>query len=150
MTKGTPVISLAYNLYHRGELDSYMYDLVEQKTGVFVHSVLSHGLLAGTWPGNKEFSPDDHRAERWTRDTLKHRMRQLSTLKPVLGESASTFRALALRFALSNAAVTSVVLGARNAIQLDQLVRESGRAPPYLDPNQLVKLRECLNAAGVW
>jgi aryl-alcohol dehydrogenase-like predicted oxidoreductase len=145
---GAPIIALAYNLYHQMELDQFAKDLAERKIGVLAHSVLAHGLLTGSWPGNKEFPPGDHRAERWTRDGLKRRLRQLSAIRPSLQEGTVSMRSVALRFALANPAVSSVILGARTALQLDQLVREAGKAPPYMSQFELDELRRRLTWAG--
>ena len=60
-----------------------------------------------------------------------------------------TLRAIALRFALANERVSSVVLGPRTSLQLDQLVREAKREPPYIEPQRLSELRERLVTVGV-
>jgi len=54
-----------------------------------------------------------------------------------------------LRYVLSAPALSSAVLGPRNALQLDQLVREAGKAPPYLSDQQLTALTARLRDAGV-
>lgn len=144
----TPLLSVAYNLYHYQHLDALAHDLAERRIGVLVHSVLSHGLLAGVWPANKQFPPGDHRAERWTKDGLRRRLRQLVAVRPAIADDTPSLRAVALRFALHNEAVTSVIIGPRTALQLDQLVREAGKAPPYLDQWTLDGLRDRLSAAG--
>jgi aryl-alcohol dehydrogenase-like predicted oxidoreductase len=144
-----PAVSVTYNVYHRNEIETLARDL-DRKIGVLVHSVLAHGLLSGTWPANKEFPPGDHRSDRWSRDALKRRLRQLVVMRPVLGDVTPTLRSVALRFALSHSLVSSVVLGARNSYQLDQLVREAGKGPTYLEPAEVEGLRERSWAAGIF
>jgi aryl-alcohol dehydrogenase-like predicted oxidoreductase len=144
-----PAVSVTYNVYHRNEIETLARDL-DRKIGVLVHSVLAHGLLSGTWPANKEFQPGDHRIDRWSRDALKRRLRQLVVMRPVLGDVTPTLRSVALRFALSHPLVSSVVLGARNSYQLDQLVREAGKGPTYLEPAVVEGLRERTWAAGIF
>jgi aryl-alcohol dehydrogenase-like predicted oxidoreductase len=144
-----PAVSVTYNVYHRNEIETLARDL-DRKIGVLVHSVLAHGLLSGTWPANKEFQPGDHRSDRWSRDALKRRLRQLVVMRPVLGDVTPTLRSVALRFALSHPLVSSVVLGARNSYQLDQLVREAGKGPTYLEPAVVEGLRERTWAAGIF
>jgi len=58
-------------------------------------------------------------------------------------------RAAAVRFALACSDVSSVVLGPRNAIQLDQLLREGNQQPPYLTDEQLSSLVFRLRQLGV-
>ena len=58
-------------------------------------------------------------------------------------------RSAALRFALSNGDVNSLLLGPKNTIQLDQLVREGTGEPPYLTEDQLRSLAFRLEQSGV-
>ena len=66
---------------------------------------------------------------------------QLQRASPcVNGSTVTSLRAAALRYVLANDAVSCAVLGPRNAIQLDQLLREAGQHPPYLTPEALSAL----------
>jgi aryl-alcohol dehydrogenase-like predicted oxidoreductase len=112
-------------------------------------SVLAHGLLAGQWSAEREFYPGDHRAERWNADELRRRVGQLNALRPVVGGDVPSMRAVALRYVLSNPKVTSAVLGPRSTHQLDQLVREAGREPPYLTGAAMTQLTRRLSAVGI-
>lgn len=149
LNAGAQVLELAYNLFHTGDLQTLRIDLEQHKPGVLVRSVLSHGLLCGLWPPNKDFPDGDHRRERWSSDELKRRIVQLNAVRTLLSNETPTLRSIALRFALADPAVASVVVGPRNARQLDQLVRESGKGPPYIEPERLQALRERLLAVGV-
>lgn len=146
---GAQVLELAYNLFHTSELAQLEPDITARSVGVLARSVLSHGLLCGLWPNGKEFPSTDHRSERWSPDELKRRVLQLNAVRTLISDSTPTLRSIALRFALANPTVSTVVLGPRNALQLDQLVREAGRAPPYLEPERLDALRERLLSVGV-
>lgn len=146
---GTEVLELAYNLFHARELQDLAGDISIKRVGVLARSVLSHGLLCGLWPPGKEFPDGDHRAERWSSDELKRRILQLNAARTMLTEQTPTLRSIALRFALATESISSVVLGPRNSLQLDQLVREAGKAPPYLESDRLDSLRERLLALGV-
>jgi aryl-alcohol dehydrogenase-like predicted oxidoreductase len=59
-----------------------------------------------------------------------------------------TLRAAALRFVLANPVVSSAVIGPRNRIQLDQLVREAGHGPEYLPAGVAERAREQLARMG--
>jgi aryl-alcohol dehydrogenase-like predicted oxidoreductase len=52
----------------------------------------------------------------------------------------SSLRAAAVRFVLEDDVVTCAVLGPRSGLQLDQLVRDAGKAPPYLPEQALEAL----------
>jgi aryl-alcohol dehydrogenase-like predicted oxidoreductase len=102
------------------------------------------------WPHDKQFPSFDHRAERWNSDELRSRITQLNAVRTLLSSALPSLRAIALRFALSNQRLSAVVLGPRNILQLDQLVREAGAEPPYLDERRLSELRERLVTVGVY
>jgi aryl-alcohol dehydrogenase-like predicted oxidoreductase len=146
---GAQVVELAYNVLHTAELRELGPRILEKKAGILVRSVLSHGLLAGLWSPNKEFALDDHRRERWNLDELRTRIQQLNAMRPLVSKTLPSMRCIALRFALANEQVSSVVLGPRNTLQLDQLVREAGREPPYFEDWQLSELKDRFMSLGV-
>jgi aryl-alcohol dehydrogenase-like predicted oxidoreductase len=147
--RGARVIALPYNAFHSAELGLLEGEARAAGAGIVAHSVLGYGLLCGHWSADKEFPEGDHRSERWTRDELRRRIRQLDALRPLVGGPVLTLRAGALRFALSNPQVCSAVLGPRSTLQLDQLVREAGKAPPYLTEDALRSLAARLRQLGV-
>jgi aryl-alcohol dehydrogenase-like predicted oxidoreductase len=141
LKQGAQVLELAYNAFHSRSLRQLETEVRTQNVGILARSVLAHGLLCGQWQLDKEFAPNDHRSERWTQDDLKRRITQLNALRPcVNGSTVTSLRAAALRFALSSDVVSCAVLGPRNAIQLDQLLREAGKEPPYLTEEALEAL----------
>jgi aryl-alcohol dehydrogenase-like predicted oxidoreductase len=146
---GAQVLEVVYNLFNTREVTALSPVLAMQRPGVIARSVLAHGLLCGQWPPGKEFPEGDHRAERWSSDELRRRILQLNAVRPMIGDQTPTLRSIALRFALSNSVLSSVLIGPRNTLQLDQLVREAGRMPPYLDPERLASLQERLLAVGI-
>lgn len=149
LARGADVLELAYNVFHSRDLTHLEYEIQERKVGVLARSVLSHGLLCGLWPPNKEFPSFDHRSERWNSDELRKRIQQLSAVRTLLASDLPSLRSVALRFALSQELVSAAILGPRNSLQLDQLVREAGREPPYLDAQRLSDLAQRLDAVGV-
>jgi aryl-alcohol dehydrogenase-like predicted oxidoreductase len=140
------VLELAYNCFAMSDLDGLA--LGAGKVPVLARSVLAYGLLCGQWSETKIFPAGDHRAERWTHEQLRGRLKQLSALSSILGGEVSSLRAAALRFVLSNPLVSSAVIGPRNRVQLDQLVREAGQGPEYLPPSTLSRLKDQLVRVG--
>ncbi len=147
--KGAQVISLALNVFTASDLAALSSDIDQKEVGLLAHSVLSYGLLCGHWSSDKVFADNDHRAERWTSDELRRRLRQLDALRPAVGGEVLSMRAAALRWVLHHRPVSSAVLGPRSCLQLDQLVREAGKGPPYLEDWALVALRNRLHEVGV-
>lgn len=143
---GAAVLELAYNIFCHTDLEGLDYG--GRQVALLARSVLSYGLLCGQWPDNKIFPAGDHRQERWTTEQLRSRLRQLSVVSGMLGGEVTTLRAAALRFVLSNPLVNSAVIGPRNRVQLDQLVREAGNGPDYLPPGVAQRAREQLARMG--
>jgi len=141
MHQGIRVLELAYNAFHSRTMQQLDVEIRNANIAILARSVLAHGLLCGQWPFDKEFARNDHRSERWTTDDLKRRISQLNAIRPcVNGSTVTSLRAAALRYVLSNNAVSCAVLGPRSGIQLDQLVREAGHHP-YLSPEALDSLQ---------
>ena len=149
IARGADVIELAYNALFAQDLHDLAADLSEAGTGVLARSTLAHGLLAGQWSAYREFPPEDHRVNRWTRDELRRRIGQIETLRPLVSAPVNSLRAAALRFVLSNQIVTSAVLGPRSVFQLNQLILDAGDGPPYLRDTALAALSNRLKSAGV-
>jgi aryl-alcohol dehydrogenase-like predicted oxidoreductase len=141
VAKGAAVLGLAYNALCTKDLTELEPEIQKDDVGVLAHSVLGYGLLCGHWAPDKRFGFDDHRSDRWTADELRRRVRQLDALRPAIGGDVLTMRSAALRFVLSSPIVSSAVLGPRSTLQLDQLVREAGKGPPYLTEDHLTALR---------
>jgi aryl-alcohol dehydrogenase-like predicted oxidoreductase len=144
--RGAEVLELAYNIFSSNDLENL--DFAGRQVAVLARSVLAYGLLCGQWADNKTFPPGDHRAERWTTEQLRSRLRQLSIVSGMLGGEVLTPRAAALRFVLSNPVVSSAVIGPRNRVQLDQLVREAGQGPEYLGAGVAARAREQVARLG--
>lgn len=149
VNRDVPVLELAHNAFHSGELKAVSEAVKTKEIGVMARSVLAYGLLCGTWPSSKEFPAGDHRADRWTSDELRRRVTQLNALRPSATGGITGLRAVALRYVLANQLVSSAVLGPRRSQQLDQLVREAGKEPPYLPPENLAALERRLINVGI-
>lgn len=143
------VLSMAYNAFFASDLHELHTDIVRAKTAVMARSILAHGLLCGYWAPHKDFQPGDHRSERWTPEDLRRRVNQVRALRTLVGGDVHTARGAALRFVLTNDDVSTIVLGPRNHLQLDQLIREAGKGPPYLPEEKLAKFAKQLDDLGV-
>jgi aryl-alcohol dehydrogenase-like predicted oxidoreductase len=143
------VIELAYNLFFSRDLNDLSADLATGAAGVLARSVLSYGLLAGQFAPGRIFAAGDHRNDRWSRSELDTRIKQLDSVRWLVQGQVHTLRAAAVRYVLANHLVTSAVLGPKNVAQLEQLVRETENAPPYLPEDALSRLPRELSQAGV-
>jgi aryl-alcohol dehydrogenase-like predicted oxidoreductase len=149
LAAGAPVVELAHNAFHTRDLKRIAPELEQKKTGILARSVLAYGLLTGTWPNTKEFADEDHRSQRWSSDELKRRIVQLNALRPSVQGDVSNMRAVALRYVLAEPLVSSAVLGPRKSQQLDQLLRDAGKSPPYLAKESVAALERRVVNLGV-
>ncbi|MBN2196690.1 MAG: aldo/keto reductase [Polyangiaceae bacterium] len=147
--RGAAVVSLAFNVFHSAAARSLTEQIATKGAGMLAHSALAYGLLAGLWPVDRVFVPGDHRADRWTPDELRQRIRQLDAIRPLVDGKIPTLRGAALRWVLTHQYVSSVILGPRSVLQLDQLVREVGRGPTYLTRAQTTALAARLRDVGI-
>jgi aryl-alcohol dehydrogenase-like predicted oxidoreductase len=149
LAQGAQVLSLAYNAFCSKEVHALHEDVQRTHCGILARSVLAHGLLAGYWPVNKDFPDGDHRSERWTYDDMRRRSHDLQAIRVLVGGPVYTMRAAALRWVLTNDDLSCAILGPRSSMQLDQLVREAGKGPPYLSEETLQKFSSRIEALGV-
>ena len=147
--QGAAVLELAYNLVHAIDLHRLAGDIMVSGVGVLARSTLAYGLLSGMWPKTREFPEGDHRADRWTKLELERRVEQLDAVRFLVRGDVLTLRGAAVRFALANHLVSSVVLGPRSVPQLEQLVREVGAGPRYLPDEDLAALPRALQRVGI-
>lgn len=146
---GADVLEMPYNCFFYKDVRRLTLKLRSENVGLLARSVLSYGLLAGHWTPEREFYPPDHRSDRWNPDELKTRVEQLDALRSVVGGPIPTLRSVALRFVLNNERVGAAILGPRNPTQLDQLVRDAGRMPPYMTAATMARFEAALLAHGV-
>ncbi|MEM1413486.1 MAG: aldo/keto reductase [Myxococcota bacterium] len=147
LAMGAQVLCLPYSLLTRTLLDDLAPELSVAGCGVLARSPLLHGLLAGRWTEYRQFGEEDHRRARWTPRSLSVRVRQTNTLRFLVKGEVPSMGAAALRFVLTNAAVTSCVVGARRPVQARDLVRLAGE-PPYLPEADLQRLDTVLTTLG--
>ncbi|MCL2777451.1 MAG: aldo/keto reductase [Polyangiaceae bacterium] len=147
--QGAEVIELAYNLLHPIDMHRLSGDIMVAGCGVLARSVLAYGMLAGAWSKDHEFPEGDHRADRWTKLELEHRIAQLDAIRYLVHGNVHTMRGAAVRFVLANHLVSSAVLGSRRVVQLEQLVRETGSGPRYLSDDDLRALPRALDTVGI-
>jgi aryl-alcohol dehydrogenase-like predicted oxidoreductase len=143
------VVELTFNAFFARDVLELATELKERGIGLLARSVLAHGLLAGMWPTDKTFAPEDHRSQRWTGDQLRRRIHQLRALRSLQSGDIRSMRAGAVAFVLHHDVVSSAVLGPRDVVQLDQLVRETPHEAPYVDERAKQALDAQLVKVGV-
>jgi aryl-alcohol dehydrogenase-like predicted oxidoreductase len=147
--RGARVLEIAYNAFHTQDLAGVIGLAKDKQVGLVARSVLAHGLLCGQWQNTKTFPTGDHRRDRWTGDDFRKRISQLAALRPSVVGNITSLRSAALRYALSEPSLSSIVIGPRSTLQLDQLLRDAGKELPYLTDDARSALMRRLENVGL-
>ncbi|HEX6240846.1 MAG TPA: aldo/keto reductase [Polyangiales bacterium] len=143
LNAGVQVLCVPFNLLTPRLYWDIEAECSAQGVGVLARSVLLYGMLAGRFSPNKRFGPDDHRAQRWSFDAVKERVRQTNELRDHLHAGpALSLLSLALRFAIAHPGVSSALVGPRTPQQVETLLNAIEGERPALPPEQVVLLRQ--------
>jgi aryl-alcohol dehydrogenase-like predicted oxidoreductase len=111
------------NLFEDHLKDTVFTYCAENNIGTLTWGTLAHGLLTGKFTAETTFPSDDHRSRRpmFQGDTFKQYLAAVERLKQFAAERGKTVAQLAVRWALDQPGVTTVLWGARRPGQLDEV-----------------------------
>ena len=116
--------------------------------GVIVRVAFDEGVLTGKYTANSTFAAGDFRNTYFAGDRLKRAVERTERIKDDIKETGRTLPQVALKFALAHPAVSTVVVGMRNAQQADADTAISDL--PDLSEKMLVRLRRHMWRRGLW
>lgn len=111
-------IQLVYNLL-RQEMTEVFPIAQRKNIGVIARVPLWYGLLTGKFTSETRFPANDHRSQRLAGDVLVTELRKVEKLK-FLVQPNRTMAHAALKFILSNPAVSCTIPGGRSARQVEE------------------------------
>ncbi|MBV9406324.1 MAG: aldo/keto reductase, partial [Acidobacteriaceae bacterium] len=128
-----------YNIFDQSP-ESHLFPLCQQmKVGVLARVPLDEGGLTGTINENTTFEPGEFR-EFYFRGDRKRQVREhVEALQRDLKDVPGTLPQIAIRFCLSNKAVTTVIPGMRRVATVEDNSRAA--AAGMLDPRTLAILK---------
>jgi aryl-alcohol dehydrogenase-like predicted oxidoreductase len=111
-----------YNLVHRGEFERELRQLCEDNClGVLPYSPLAAGFLTGKYRRNEAPPPSQRAGDVWNRYAESETAwRALETLEKIAQARGATPSQIALAWLLSQPVITSPIVGANDASQLDE------------------------------
>jgi aryl-alcohol dehydrogenase-like predicted oxidoreductase len=116
------VIQLAYNPL-RLEMDENVLPLAQRKNvGIIARVPLYYGILSGKFKPDTHFPRNDHRSHTLPPATMRElvpRAERLRELAGIAKDDSAAFAQWALKFILSNPAISTVIPGARNPEQAE-------------------------------
>ena len=133
-------IEFMYNILDSGAASSMLPHCERHGVAAIVRSPLYYGALSSGFAARGPFSPDDWRGAYFYEDhraETGQRVAEVGTLATALDESVSD---LAIRFAISHPAVTTVAVGMSSPAQVEAIVRAVGRGG--LDTEAIAALRQ--------
>ncbi|RLD66976.1 MAG: aldo/keto reductase [Bacteroidetes bacterium] len=142
------VLQVIYNIFEQEPAAQLFPVAQETGTGIIVRVAFDEGVLTGKYTGKETFGPDDFRSNYFAGDRLARGVRRTEKIKKEFKESAYTMPELALKFALSHEAVSTVIPGIRN--QQQAIMNTSVSELPELSEDILIRLREHSWNRGFW
>ncbi len=142
------VLQVIYNIFEQEPAAQLFPVARETGTGIIVRVAFDEGVLTGKYTGNETFGSDDFRSNYFAGDRLARGVRRTEEIKEEFKESAYTMPELALKFALSHEAVSTVIPGIRN--QQQAIMNTSVSELPELSDDMLIRLREHSWNRGFW
>jgi aryl-alcohol dehydrogenase-like predicted oxidoreductase len=142
------VLQVIYNIFEQEPAAQLFPVALETGTGIIVRVAFDEGVLTGKYTGNESFGTDDFRSNYYAGDRLERGVRRTEKIKEEFQGSGFSMPELALKFALSHEAVSTVIPGIRNRLQAIQ--NTSVSELPDLSGEQLLRLREHSWNRGFW
>ena len=142
------VLQVIYNIFEQEPTAQILPVAQETGTGIIVRVAFDEGVLTGKYKGNETFGKDDFRSNYFAGDRLARGVQRTEKIKEEFKESGYSMPQLALKFALSHEAVSTVIPGIRNRTQALQNTAVSDL--PDIPEKWLLKLREHAWNRGLW
>jgi aryl-alcohol dehydrogenase-like predicted oxidoreductase len=137
---GAAAVMITYNLIAQAQGAELFPDAAARGVGVLVRSPLASGVLSGKYSPNASFPADDHRAHRGP-DWLRAGVTKAQQLEFLTRGGTRPLAQAALAFVLSCSHVSSVTVGARSPVQLQQNLQACDQAPlPDGELERIVRL----------
>jgi aryl-alcohol dehydrogenase-like predicted oxidoreductase len=140
LENGVPVdvIEVSYSIFFQGAVVDLLPLARGQKVGILAREPLANGFLTGKYTGASEFEPGDIRAQ--LPPEYAHAMAETAEQLRFLEQTDRTLAQAALRFALDQQGIASVVAGAKTAAQVEENVAAAMGKP--LLPDELNRIAE--------
>ncbi|MEY2848172.1 MAG: hypothetical protein RI885_837, partial [Actinomycetota bacterium] len=122
-------VQVIYNIFDQSPRDRLLPACVEHGVGVIVRVALDEGGLTGTMTADTTFPADDWRSHYFKGDRPSQVAEHVDAIVADLGIATSDLPEVALRFVLSDPAVSSVIPGMRRAANVERNVKVGDGVP---------------------
>ncbi|MFH0757437.1 MAG: aldo/keto reductase [Bacteroidota bacterium] len=142
------VLQVIYNIFEQEPAAQIFPVAHETGTGIIVRVAFDEGVLTGKYKGNETFESGDFRSNYYAGDRLMRGVHRTEKIRKAFEGSGYSMPELALKFAMSHPAVSTVIPGIRNRKQALQNTAVSDL--PGLSEKDLHRLREHMWNRGFW
>jgi aryl-alcohol dehydrogenase-like predicted oxidoreductase len=142
------VLQVIFNIFEQEPAAQILPVAKETGTGIIVRVAFDEGVLTGKYKAGDQFPAGDFRSNYFAGDRLKRGVHRTEKIKDEFRDSGFSMPELALKFALSHKAVSTVIPGIRNQNQALQNTAVSDI--PELTEDQLLRLQEHSWNRGFW
>ena len=142
------VLQVIYNIFEQEPIAQLFPVASETGTGIIVRVAFDEGVLTGKYTGGETFGKDDFRSNYFAGDRLERGVRRTEAIKREFSDSGYSMPELALKFALTHKAVSTVIPGIRNRQQA--LANTAVPDLPELSEDIMIRLREHSWNRGFW
>jgi aryl-alcohol dehydrogenase-like predicted oxidoreductase len=123
---GAEAVQIVYSVLEQ-EIGNRVFPAArERKVGVIVREALASGWLTGKFDATTRFPPEDQRSRKFPPARVEEFARKVSQLG-FLAEECGSLGEGALRFVLSEPAVSTVIVGCKSPAQVDANVQAAGK-----------------------
>jgi aryl-alcohol dehydrogenase-like predicted oxidoreductase len=124
------IVEVAYSVFDQRANEQLFPSALQHQVSIIARSPLASGALAEAWTEKQRFAPNDWRRRVFRDETLLRTVRRVHMLKEIVGTDLSLSQ-IALRFCLSNPAVTTIIPGAQTVehVHCNFAVVEQGSLP---------------------
>jgi len=112
-------VQAIYNLFDTRIEKALLPLCAETETALIVRESLARGFLSGSMVEGRIFEAGDNRVV-WPKPLVNKRIQAANRFKPLLPEDYTSLAQLALAFSLSQAAVSTVVVGCKTLAQVEE------------------------------
>jgi aryl-alcohol dehydrogenase-like predicted oxidoreductase len=136
---GAEVVQIVYSILEQ-DIGRAVFPVARQRNvGVIVREVLASGWLTGKFNADTRFPPSDQRSRKFPPARVEEFAEKVSKLGFLKEEYASLGEA-AIRFALSEPAVSTVIVGCKSPDQVDANLAAAGKTLPAETMHRLHEL----------
>jgi aryl-alcohol dehydrogenase-like predicted oxidoreductase len=149
MRKGyLDVVQVIYNIFEQEPAAELLPVALGNRVGIIVRVVFDEGVLTGKYSAESKFPTGDFRNNYFAGDRLERAVKRVEKIKKEIEDSGLALPQVALKFALTHPAVSTVISGIRNIAQAEANIAVSDL--PDLSDNLIASLRKHEWRRGFW